>query len=76
MYKRGWLLFLGLAMKAVFLGSIGVIAETSELQRQAFNAAFKNMALIGIGVLQITVKCSKTRAVLNVLPPSLIAAWL
>lgn len=45
MYKRGWLLFLGLAMKAVFLGSIGVIAETSELQRQAFNAAFKRHGL-------------------------------
>ena len=27
-------------MKALLLGSIGVIAETSELQRQAYNAAF------------------------------------
>ena len=27
-------------MKALFFGSIGVIAETSELQRQAYNAAF------------------------------------
>ena len=32
-------------MKAVFLGSIGVIAETSELQRQAYNAAFKKHGL-------------------------------
>ena len=27
-------------MKALLLGSIGVLAETSELQRQAYNAAF------------------------------------
>ena len=32
-------------MKAVFLGSIGVIAETSELQRQAYNAAFAEHGL-------------------------------
>ncbi len=32
-------------MKALFLGSIGVIAETSEIQRQAFNAAFKKHGL-------------------------------
>ena len=37
--------FLGLGMKAVFLGSIGVIAETSELQRQAYNAAFAEHGL-------------------------------
>lgn len=35
----------GLGMKAVFLGSIGVIAETSELQRQAYNAAFAEHGL-------------------------------
>ena len=28
-------------MKALFFGSIGVLAETSELQRQAYNTAFK-----------------------------------
>ena len=28
-------------MKAILLGSIGVIAETSELQRQSYNEAFK-----------------------------------
>ena len=32
-------------MKALFLGSIGVIAETSELQRQAYNAAFAEHGL-------------------------------
>ena len=32
-------------MKAIFLGSIGVIAETSELQRKAFNAAFADFGL-------------------------------
>lgn len=32
-------------MKAIFLGSIGVIAETSELQRQAYNAAFSEFGL-------------------------------
>jgi len=28
-------------MKAILLGSIGVIVETSELQRQSYNEAFK-----------------------------------
>ena len=28
-------------MKAILLGSIGVITETSELQRQSYNEAFK-----------------------------------
>ena len=32
-------------MKALFFGSIGVIAETSELQRQAYNAAFREYGL-------------------------------
>lgn len=32
-------------MKAVFLGSIGVVAETSELQRQAYNMAFSEHGL-------------------------------
>ena len=32
-------------MKALFFGSIGVIAETSELQRQAYNAAFREHGL-------------------------------
>ena len=32
-------------MKALFLGSIGVIAETSEVQRQAYNAAFAEHGL-------------------------------
>lgn len=32
-------------MKALFLGSIGVIAETSELQRQAYNSAFAEYGL-------------------------------
>ncbi|WP_186827125.1 HAD family hydrolase [Shimia ponticola] len=31
--------------RAVFLGSIGVLAETSELQRRAFNLAFQDMGL-------------------------------
>ena len=31
--------------KALFIGSIGVIAETSDLQRQAFNAAFERFGL-------------------------------
>ena len=46
MYKRGLIFFfLGLGMKALFFGSIGVIAETSELQRQAYNAAFAEHGL-------------------------------
>ena len=32
-------------MKALFFGSIGVIAETSELQRRAYNAAFRDYGL-------------------------------
>lgn len=32
-------------MKAVFFGSIGSVVETSELQRQAFNAAFQDHGL-------------------------------
>ena len=32
-------------MDALFLGSIGVIAETSELQRRAYNAAFEAQGL-------------------------------
>jgi HAD superfamily hydrolase (TIGR01509 family) len=32
-------------LKAVIFGAIGVIAETSDLQRQAFNAAFKQAGL-------------------------------
>ena len=32
-------------MNALFLGSIGVIAETSELQRRAYNAAFEAQGL-------------------------------
>jgi HAD superfamily hydrolase (TIGR01509 family) len=32
-------------MKALFLGSIGVLAETSELQRNAFNTAFAEAGL-------------------------------
>lgn len=32
-------------MKALFLGSIGVLAETSELQRQAYNQAFAAQGL-------------------------------
>lgn len=32
-------------MKALFFGSIGVIAETSEIQRQAYNAAFAEQGL-------------------------------
>lgn len=33
------------ALKAVFFGAIGTIAETSELQRQSFNAAFAEAKL-------------------------------
>ena len=32
-------------MKALFFGSIGTIAETSEIQRQSFNLAFKETGL-------------------------------
>jgi beta-phosphoglucomutase-like phosphatase (HAD superfamily) len=32
-------------LKAVIFGAIGTIAETSDLQRQAFNAAFKAAGL-------------------------------
>lgn len=32
-------------MRAIFFGSIGTVAETSELQRQAFNLAFKEHGL-------------------------------
>ncbi len=32
-------------MKALFLGSIGAVVETSELQREAFNTAFTNHGL-------------------------------
>ena len=32
-------------MKAILFGSIGVLAETSELQRRAYNAAFKSLGL-------------------------------
>ena len=32
-------------MKALLFGSIGVIAETSELQRQAYNMAFAEHGL-------------------------------
>ena len=32
-------------MKALFFGSIGTIVETSEIQRQSFNLAFKEAGL-------------------------------
>lgn len=32
-------------MKAILLGSIGVITETSELQRQSYNEAFRHHGL-------------------------------
>ena len=32
-------------MKALFFGSIGTIVETSEIQRQSFNLAFKETGL-------------------------------
>ncbi len=32
-------------MKAIFFGSIGTLVETSEIQRKAFNAAFKEFGL-------------------------------
>ena len=32
-------------MKALFFGSIGTIVETSEIQRQSFNLAFKDARL-------------------------------
>ena len=32
-------------MKALFFGSIGTIVETSEIQRQSFNLAFKDAGL-------------------------------
>ena len=32
-------------LKAVLFGSIGTIAETSELQRQSFNLAFKRLEI-------------------------------
>ena len=32
-------------MKAILLGSIGVITETSELQRQSYNEAFAHHGL-------------------------------
>ena len=32
-------------MKALFFGSIGTILETSEIQRQSFNLAFKDAGL-------------------------------
>jgi HAD superfamily hydrolase (TIGR01509 family) len=37
--------FMSISMPAILFGSIGTIAETSELQRQAFNAAFKHHGL-------------------------------
>ena len=42
-------------MKALFFGSIGTIVETSEIQRQSFNLAFKDAGLTGIGILQLIV---------------------
>ena len=32
-------------MRAIFFGSIGTMAETSEIQRKAFNKAFKEFGL-------------------------------
>ena len=32
-------------MKALFFGSIGTVIETSEIQRQSFNKAFKDAGL-------------------------------
>ncbi len=40
-------------MKALFFGSIGVLAETSELQRQAFNSALERAGLICAGILPL-----------------------
>ena len=34
-----------MSLKAVIFGAIGTIAETSDLQRQAFNAAFAEAGL-------------------------------
>ncbi len=31
--------------KAILLGSIGVVAETSDIQRRAYNTAFKEAGL-------------------------------
>ena len=39
-------------VKAVIFGAIGVIAETSDLQQQAFNLAFAEAGMIGIGTLR------------------------
>ena len=37
-------------MRALIFGSIGVLVETSELQRQAYNRAFAEHGLDGIGI--------------------------
>ena len=44
-------------VNALLFGSIGVLAETSEIQRQAYNQSFGSMALIGIGTSPIIVRC-------------------
>ena len=40
--------------KALLFGSIGTLIESSDIQRNSFNEAFKKQVLIGIGMNKIT----------------------
>ena len=42
---------------SLLFGSIGTLIETSELQRESFNEAFKEAGQIGIGIKRIIDYC-------------------
>ena len=46
-------------MKAIFLGSIGTIADTSELQLKSFNLAFEKHGLEWSGLRMNILRCLK-----------------
>ena len=50
-------------MKSILFGSIGSVVESSEIQRQAFNEAFKEFGVDCIGMLQTISKCYKNQVV-------------